>query len=171
MAFPYRYLSKGIYRGIRVDQVTLRGLLFVCFSCFPQGHFANWLSLFILEFLTHQSFRASVLTPVLQFFKIKRAMQGVIWAHLSEYTVGPGFKAENFGKRKVKKIELPTREPLRPLRGHHGWSVCVVCYSGAGYDQCSMLPLDIPTAVSPAGRVHPTEKTKQNFVLVQGTEG
>ena len=51
MAFPYRYLSKGIYRGIRVDQVTLRGLLFACFCCFPQGHFAGLGWLFILEFL------------------------------------------------------------------------------------------------------------------------
>ena len=64
MAFPYRYLSKGIYRGIRVDQVTLRGLLFVCFSCFPQGHFANWLALYTKILLAIRA-RASVLTPVI----------------------------------------------------------------------------------------------------------
>ena len=64
MAFPYRYLSKGIYRGIRVDQVTLRG--FVCLSfCFPQGHYRQPGSLFIIKNFTTTRTRASVLTPVL----------------------------------------------------------------------------------------------------------
>ena len=42
------------------------GLVVCLFFLFPPGAFRHWLSLFILEFLTHQSYRASVLTPVLQ---------------------------------------------------------------------------------------------------------
>ena len=64
MAFPYRYLSKGIYRGIRVDQVTLRGFCLLVFFVSPRGIIANWLSLYIKILQTTRT-RASVLTPVL----------------------------------------------------------------------------------------------------------
>ena len=63
MAFPYRYLSKGINRGIRVDQVTLRGFCLPVFL-FPPGAFRHLDWLFILKHLQTTRTRASVLTPV-----------------------------------------------------------------------------------------------------------
>ena len=65
MAFPYRYLSKGIYRGIRVDQVTLRGFVVCMFFLFPPGAYRQLALSLYIEILTHQLYRAFVLTPVL----------------------------------------------------------------------------------------------------------
>ena len=65
MAFPYRYLSKGIYRGNSSGPSDPPGLVVCLFLLFPPGAFRQLALSLYTRILTHQSYRASVLTPVL----------------------------------------------------------------------------------------------------------
>ena len=66
MAFPYRYLSRGIYKGIRVNHVNLRGFCLLLFSQPSGAILAGTGSLYIDLLQTNQYPALPHLTPVLQ---------------------------------------------------------------------------------------------------------